>query len=155
MEHDDLMDAPDAEHINTFSNPIGDYEPALGDVMTEAPASVNFHLYFRGVRQQFTMRDVDEFILWQRMVQFLDYIEGEGAIIGESQSNGSATPMRKQTMTPNNVANPPPSDESWCAVHQVEMPPRTNRKDGTVFYSHQMENEKWCNPSYRKKILGD
>lgn len=115
--------------------------------MSEAPASCNFMMTYKGIRVQFTIRDEDEYNLYGRLYQFIDYLEAEGLDPLQSQQTGNGGGLPPAPVSAH-VSAINTEDPSWCAVHNVRMKERQGKQG--PFYSHKNPDGSWCNPQDRR-----
>jgi hypothetical protein len=95
--------------------------------LPEAPASVNVRLCIGGHECQFTMRDMDEARLVERLQALLARFP-------------QAAPAHRQA-PPTPAAPAQPTPEGWCLVHNLQMSRQSNERGS--WFSHQTADG-WC-----------
>ena len=88
-------------------------------MLPEAPVSANVYVEIGGRKVQVTIRGVDEAEVLARV----------------------ATVIARYPDAPAPSASPP-TDGSWCAVHQLTM--GLNQKNGQSWYSHRLSDGTFC-----------
>jgi len=128
----------------------------------EAPASACFKFRVGTMELMYTLRGVDDAELQRRITATLptlqEVIEAceeraaqraatrEAAQAAQAQqalaaANGQATPP-PQAPPSNGTAQPAPTPEGWCALHQVPMELRQNERGS--WWSHRLADGAYC-----------
>ena len=109
-----------------------------GAPLGEAPAGVTIKAFTeKGYDILFTLRDVDELVLLERMAKFFEVLDEKYHL--SPTRNGKPV---SQTAPLPPVAGNGGHPEDWCGIHSVEMTKYT--KEGRSWFSHKADDDTWC-----------
>jgi hypothetical protein len=116
-----IMEAPDDD---TAPPPPAEASPAAAWPVSEAQASCCLKFHLGGVECLYTMRDINDDLLFARVRRILPKLL--------AKANGNL-----------NGASPPPQPETpRCPIHNTPM--RRHTKGDQAWYSHKAPDGSWC-----------
>ena len=117
-------------------------EPEVRMILPEAPASVNFKARTsKGYDMMFTLRDVDEIALLNRLAEFFGVIEEKFHITPTGRAALATTQPAAENVSHDPLPEFPNADPGYCQIHNTAM--TRHEKDGQHWYSHKVGDD-WC-----------